>query len=96
MYFRNQSNGEAVLRLLQFAEQLNPGGDQVRDKKIVLKMGQYSLKQHEKKKATDRLFWDAFVDNFFSNTSTMKMSLYNMEENAQQPYGTAKKKKLWL
>jgi hypothetical protein len=33
MYFRNQSNGQAVLRLLQFAEQLNPGGDQVRDEK---------------------------------------------------------------
>ncbi|KAG2195792.1 hypothetical protein INT47_005769 [Mucor saturninus] len=61
---RNQSNGQAVLRLLQFAEQLSPGQE----------------------KAVERLYWDNFIQDFFTDQSTMKMGLFNMETSEQKSY----------
>ncbi|GAA5800219.1 hypothetical protein HPULCUR_005644 [Helicostylum pulchrum] len=61
---RNQSSGQAVIRLLQFAEQLSPGQE----------------------KAIDRLYWDGFIQDFFTNQSTMKMGLFNMETSEQKIY----------
>ncbi|KAF7722545.1 hypothetical protein EC973_002969 [Apophysomyces ossiformis] len=52
---RTQTTGQAVLRLLQFAEQLNPGVES----------------------AMNRSFWEGFVDDFFTPTSTLKMTLWN-------------------
>ncbi|KAG0173820.1 hypothetical protein DFQ28_008100 [Apophysomyces sp. BC1034] len=52
---RTQTMGQAVLRLLQFAEQLNPGVEL----------------------ALDHSFWEGFVDDFFTPTSTLKMTLWN-------------------
>ncbi|KAG2233276.1 hypothetical protein INT48_001588 [Thamnidium elegans] len=61
---RNQSSGQAVIRLLQFAEQLSPGQE----------------------KAIDRLYWDSFIQDFFTSQSTMKMGLFNMETSEQKIY----------
>ncbi|RCH79709.1 hypothetical protein CU098_003944, partial [Rhizopus stolonifer] len=59
----NQTSGQAVLRLLQFAEQLSPG-----------------------EQATDRSFWDIFVQDFFIAGSTLKMVLLNTETNKRKSF----------
>ncbi|KAI9261092.1 LIM-domain binding protein-domain-containing protein [Sporodiniella umbellata] len=59
----NQTSGQAVLRLLQFAEQLSPG-----------------------EQATDRSFWDAFVQDFFTAAGTLKMGLLNTETNKRKSF----------
>lgn len=40
-----------------------------------------------KKKAVDRLYWDNFIQDFFTDQSTMKMGLFNMETNEQKSFG---------
>ncbi|KAK4520363.1 uncharacterized protein ATC70_008497 [Mucor velutinosus] len=61
---QSQTSGQAVLRLLQFAEQLSPGQEE----------------------AVDRLFWDHFVQNFFTIQGTLKLGLTNVVDNDQKDY----------
>ncbi|KAI8643527.1 LIM-domain binding protein-domain-containing protein [Parasitella parasitica] len=59
---QSQTSGQAVLRLLQFAEQLSPGQEE----------------------AVDRLFWDNFVQSFFTMQGTLKLGLTNVVDNEQK------------
>lgn len=41
-------------------------------------------------KAVERLYWDNFIQDFFTDQSTMKMGLFNMETSEQKSYGKVK------
>ncbi|KAG1449992.1 hypothetical protein G6F55_009905 [Rhizopus delemar] len=60
---RTQTSGQAVLRLVQFAEQLNPG-----------------------EQAMDRSFWDSFVQDFYTSSSSLKLGLLNIESNERRVF----------
>lgn len=90
----NQTSGQAVLRLLQFAEQLSPG-EQVNSipRKKKLLMIEKETDNFFLYKATDRSFWDIFVQDFFIAGSTLKMVLLNTETNKRKSFGKEKKER---